>query len=340
MSGKIRLGKTKDSRTRGKAKPQQADAVLELQQELKEQSEFTNYLLIKGYGTATIKSFIRDVGYFTQWLEKENVPLEQVSYADVLHYIQSKRLKVKQRTISIRVNSLKHYFNFLATTGQAGENPTTQLQIRGVKRKTFYELLNRNELESLYHHFELPKEDTPDKNQNWFKTAVLASKRNKVIVGLMVYQGVTVQELKKLTEKDVKLREGKVFITGGRKSEERELTLESHQILDMMEYQLTTRPAIIEQTNKQSDKFFISSGGSEYFTNTIQHLMRKLYKQNSKVTSAKQIRVSVITHWLKLYNLRQVQHMAGHRYVSSTEAYMVNLMDDLQEDVTRFHPLN
>ncbi|MBV6474364.1 MAG: Tyrosine recombinase XerC [Saprospiraceae bacterium] len=339
MSGKIKLGKSRDSRTRRKAKTQDAEAVLKLQQELKQQTDFTNYLLTKGFSTATIKRFIRDTEYFLQWSEKENVPVENASYADVLHFIQGKREKVKQRTISIQINSLKHYFNFLATTGQAGENPTTQIQIRGIKRKTLYDILKKSELESLYHNFELPKEDNPNKNQNWFKTAVLASKRNKVILGLMVYQGLTVYELGTLTEKDMKLREGKVFVAGSRRSEERELTLEAHQILDIMEYQLKTRNEILQQTKKQSDNFFVSTGTSEHFNNTMQKLMQKLNKQNSKVTSAKQIRASVITHWLKLYNLRQVQYMAGHRFVSSTESYLVNDLDDLSEDVSKFHPI-
>lgn len=340
MSGKIKLGKTRDSRTRRKAKTQDAEAVLKLQQELKEQTEFTNYLLMKGFSTSTVQRFVKDTDYFLKWAEKENVPIENASYADVLHFIQGKRDKVKQRTISIQINSLKHYFNFLATTGQAGENPTIQIQIRGIKRKTLYDILKKSELESLYNNFELPKEDDPNKNQNWFKTAVLSAKRNKVIIGLMMYQGLTVHELAALTEKDVKLREGKIFIAGSRRSEERTLTLESLQILDIMEYQLKTRNEILQQTKKQSDNFFVSTGQSEHFNNTMQKLMQKLHKQNSKVTSAKQIRASVITHWLKLYNLRQVQYMAGHRFVSSTEAYLVNDLDDLLEDVNKFHPMN
>jgi site-specific recombinase XerC len=79
------------------------------------------------------------------------------------------------------------------------------------------------------------------------------------------------------------------------------------------------------------------TGTSDRFNNTMQKLMQKLNKQSSKVTSAKQIRSSVITHWLKLYNLRQVQYMAGHRFVSSTEAYLINDLDDLLEDVNKFH---
>ncbi len=265
--------------------------------------------------------------------------MNQATYADVLHFIQGKRNRVKQKTIAVQVNSLKHYFNFLCITEQVKDNPTLTLRIRGIRRKTLYDILNKSELESLYGGFSLPGADDAAKNQNWFKASLMASRRNKVIVGLMVYQGLTAYELGALRENNIRLREGKVFIEGSRRSESRELTLEAHQILDLMEYQLKTRGEILRLTGKMSDKFFISAGESPHFRSIMQILMERLHRQNSKVTSAKQIRASVITHWLKLYNLRQVQQMAGHRFVSSTEAYLVNDLDDLQEDIQKFHPI-
>jgi integrase/recombinase XerD len=48
-------------------------------------------------------------------------------------------------------------------------------------------------------------------------------------------------------------------------------------------------------------------------------MLRQLKQLNNKLTSAKQIRSSVITHWLRQNNLRQVQNMAGHKYVRSTQ---------------------
>jgi integrase/recombinase XerD len=107
-----------------------------------------------------------------------------------------------------------------------------------------------------------------------------------------------------------------------------------------MEYTLQTRNELLKQTKKESDKLFTSTGSGEGFNNVMQKLMSKLNKINSKITSAKQIRTSVITQWLKLYNLRQVQYMAGHRYVSSTESYLINDLEDLQDDITKFHPTN
>ncbi|CAM4113381.1 hypothetical protein SAMN06265348_103289 [Pedobacter westerhofensis] len=52
-----------------------------------------------------------------------------------------------------------------------------------------------------------------------------------------------------------------------------------------------------------------------------------------------QVRQSVITEWLKEKDLRTVQYMAGHRYVSSTERYKTNDLEDLKDALQKFHPL-
>lgn len=67
--------------------------------------------------------------------------------------------------------------------------------------------------------------------------------------------------------------------------------------------------------------------------------MEQVRRVNTKLENADQLRASVIVKWLKQYNLREVQHMAGHRYISSTEAYRQNEMEGLSEEVNQFHPL-
>ena len=74
--------------------------------------------------------------------------------------------------------------------------------------------------------------------------------------------------------------------------------------------------------------------------NRIQYMFIQLKQLNPKVISAKQIRSSVITEWLRKNNLRQVQYMAGHKYVSSTERYQTNNLDDLQNELQQHHPMS
>jgi len=71
----------------------------------------------------------------------------------------------------------------------------------------------------------------------------------------------------------------------------------------------------------------------------MSRMMIRLKAINPSVLNAKQIRASVITKWLKIYNLREVQYLAGHKYISSTESYLENDMEGLQEEVQQFHPL-
>lgn len=68
-------------------------------------------------------------------------------------------------------------------------------------------------------------------------------------------------------------------------------------------------------------------------------LLPQLKKLNRNVESVNQIRTSVITASLKSYNLREVQFMAGHRYIRFTENYLVNDIEHLQEEVNKYHPI-
>jgi integrase/recombinase XerD len=79
--------------------------------------------------------------------------------------------------------------------------------------------------------------------------------------------------------------------------------------------------------------------GSDIMKNSFLHLVYALRRLNPKLINAQQIRQSVITIWLKTKDLRTTQYMAGHRYVSSTERYQVNQLDDLQDALNQFHPL-
>ena len=325
---KIRLGKTKDSRTRKKKVVN--DAELELLQRIqneKDQPEFIKYLLQKGYSIKSSERYLKDITRFKKWLNKENVTEEAVSYNDITHYIQSKKRSVKQITIQTILASLKQYYNYLQELGFVAENPTLNVQIKGIKRRILHNILSKQELEKIYFDY---------KNKSGLS---LSKKRNEIIISLLIYQGLNTSEIKNLKVKDIKLREGKIFINGGRRSNERTLKLEAHQILDFMEYQLKTRETILQETKKKTDLFFVSIGKSYSLANVMQKLIQQLQKQNKQVKSIKQIRASVITNWLKNYNLREAQYFAGHRYVSSTEAYLINDLEDLQEDINKYHPI-
>jgi integrase/recombinase XerD len=79
--------------------------------------------------------------------------------------------------------------------------------------------------------------------------------------------------------------------------------------------------------------------GSVNIKNNLHHLMKELKRINPRVRSCRHIRQSVITHWLKMYDIREVQYMAGHKRISSTEWSQVGQLEDLKVAIDKYHPL-
>ncbi|MGZ8890135.1 MAG: tyrosine-type recombinase/integrase [Nitrososphaeraceae archaeon] len=303
--------------------------------------QFSEWFFIKGHTTNTVKSTAKTITYFLEWITEQGIETEQVSYNDVLAYINFKKKKGnKQRTLQLITNGLNHFYNFLQSEHQVNENPVSNVQIKGIKRKVLHEILTPEELETLYKSFPTEIKRVENKKIPPQGNNELARKRNKIILGLIIYQGLRTEELAKLELQDLQLREGKITIHKAKRTEGRTLKLEAHQIYDLMDYVHVIRKQILEATKKQSNKVFISVGTSLNFSNVMQKLMVSVRVINSKIKDHQQIRTSVICNWLKVHNLRKTQYMAGHRYVSSTEAYQINNLEDLQEDVKKYHPIN
>jgi site-specific recombinase XerD len=303
--------------------------------------QFREWLTIKGFTSNTVQGLNKTVKHFLNWIEPQDIEPENVSYNDVLAYINYKRKQGnKPRTLILIVNALNHFYRFLQSEHQLNENPASNVQIKGIKRKVLQEILTPEELETIYKNYSIEKREyeqgkkVPPQTNN-----ELARRRNKIILGLIIYQGIRTEELAKLELQDLQLREGKINIQGGKRTEGRLLKLEAHQVYDLMDYVHTIRKQILEATQKESNKVFISVGTSLNFANMMQKLVKSIQEKNKKIKDIKHIRTSVITNWLKLHNLRKVQYMAGHRYVSSTEAYQINNIEELQDDIKKYHPI-
>ncbi len=299
----------------------------------KTKDSFVIYMKSRAFTANSIKSRLIVLNIYWKWLTLENLEAEQVTYNELLGFMKwCNKNGASQRTIQNYIGTIKHLYGHFIREGKATKNPATDITIKGVKRKTLHHILETHELHALYNK-------CPNKTDG--------DRRNKVILGLLVYQGLQTAELAKLETGHIKLREGKIDVPGGIKSNGREMSLEPSQVMDMYDYTLQVRPQILQMDPKRksqekttTDKLFIGEGGNCYdFSNFMTQLMIKVKKINPKVKNAKQVRASVITKWLKTYNLREAQYLAGHRYISSTESYLHNEMEGLKEEVQQFHPL-
>jgi len=290
---------------------------------------FRDYLKSKAFTGKSINSRVVVIDRYFTWLEKENMEAAQVNYNDLLLYIKHQRSKgINQRTVQHYMGAIKHFYQHLLQEGKVAINPASDIEVKGVKRKMLYHILEAHELHGLY---------------NGYPAETLQERHNKTMLGMLVYQGLKTEELARLEVKDIKLREGLINVPGSRRSNSREMKLEVHQVMDMYDYVLQVRPELMQMNlNGQSemDKLFIGqSKSSNRLRSSMAQLMVRVRTLNPGIKNGKQIRASVITKWLKAHNLREVQYLAGHRYISSTEGYIENDMEGLQEQVQQFHPL-
>jgi integrase/recombinase XerD len=277
----------------------------------------------------TIRGVLNEIKLYMLWSEKDNIQIEAANYNDILTYINYCREKGNsKRTIRSKLNCLKHYYDYLQASQEIQINPAIDIRLKNVEKSIIPAMIKYEEFEKLY-------QDYP--------TNGILQKRNKCILGLLIYQGLNTSELNKLEIKDVKLEEGKIYIPSMAKSNSRILKLESHQIIQLQNYIFKIRPVLLTMTEKNTDQLFISTGKTgiknpHNIFSSVKYLLEYLRKMEPKIKDAKQIRASIINHWLKQYNIRQVQYMIGHKYVSSTERYNTNKLESLQEQIGKLHP--
>ena len=288
--------------------------------------ELKQYLINRRYSFNTVESRLKDVNYFFNWLTFQNINYLEVSYADILSYVKFCKMREnKQATIKQKVKSIQFFYEFLESKSLIKQNPCIEIKLRGGIKRIPNNLLDWEELEELHNKI-------PTKNAT--------GKRNKAILSLMIYQGLETGAISKLKLEDLKLEEGKIYIPKTARGNSRTLDLKANQMYHLQQYLTLVRPYLLSLKDQENEQLFFSNGAGKRLDSLLTNLVNHLKEINPKVTGIRQIRTSVITHWLSIHSLREVQYLAGHRYVSSTEYYRIDKLENLQEQIENLHPLN
>ena len=283
---------------------------------------FEEYRNKNGYSAKSIRVQNSHVNRLKVWCINQNINLEEINYNQALQFIDSERNRgVLNQSIIRKINSIRIYFDYLLEIGSIKQNVIKRVKIRQSGKKVIPETLTPQQLENIYCDFiNIPEWE--HKTQ----TAKELHKRNIVLLGLLIYQGLTSGETAKLETNHINLAEGKIYIPSTRKSNARTLKLQANQILPIKSYIEGFKPnPYLFPTKKQSDM--------------ICKIVEQAKKNHPEIIDSRQIRTSVIMNWLKANNIRQVQYMAGHKSIRSTEQYRTHDLTDLTKQLELFHPL-
>jgi integrase/recombinase XerD len=272
---------------------------------------------------STAKRYLREISLFFISAEAKNIDPKEAIYSQIMDYIGE--LRKKSNDLNCSLYGIKKYYDYLLSANLRQDNPAKSIRLRDKKSRDIQlqDLFKTEELEQLLERKE--------------RYSILRN-RNKIIISLLIYQGLTNGEITKLALENISLEAGNIYIKSGRKTNRRTLKLQAKQVFWLMKYIQEDRPKLLKIASK---KLLISKLGTEengegicYLIETQKHLF-----PNRKLT-ARTIRQSVITNLLKAgKDLRLVQVFVGHKYPSTTEKYKQTKVEELKNQVLKHHPL-
>jgi len=316
-----------------------------------ENNEFIKYLESKNFAKKTQYECLLNVKQFFDWTEKEDI---QVAKPDILKYLEHLKNKgLQNMTRKHYLTNISHYFSFLYENEKITENPCLFLKIRGTNKKTLHKIYTPEELEQLfdnyYQYFVRNYDDSKQRHALSKQRSALGRERNAVILSILINQAVTTTEIGKIEINDLDLLKATIKIRGKEaKLNDRTVPLKATQIGLIMNYLHNIRPRFLEYQT-ENNKLFLSLGiinkkNTEKSTEkselrdifgTFADQIRTIDKQFLNFT---QIRISLITFWIKTHGLRKAQYLAGHRNISTTEQYLPNNLENLIDDINKLHP--
>jgi site-specific recombinase XerD len=282
-----------------------------------------NDYLQRHYSSSSIKSYRNMIGRYEALLGER---AKSAGYRDVLDYIGILRKGgLHPRSLRNHLFAIKIYYNYLIEAGQREEHPCRWMNLRDkINRQIEIEsLYNRKELEEFY--------------ESYRARAALLENRDRIIIGLLIYQALTVMEIGALRMEDINLEKGRIRIGESRNTKGRSLTLKPEQIMLFYRYLQEDRELLSARGEGESDRFLLSEKGGGL---VIHNIGRVINRGRKKKLLPQKIRQSVIAELLKEnHDLRIVQEFAGHRRSSCTQSYRQSGLEELRAMILRHHPL-
>lgn len=287
---------------------------------------FMEYMQIeKNYSQSTIEQYQQDILGFYMFMNEQAISnLSDVTYADVRLYLTSLyEQRLARRTAARKISCLRSFYRYLAREKIIEDNPFTLVSMPKAEKRLpgfFYE----EELEAL---FDSCKTDTP------------LGIRNKAILELLYGTGIRVGECCSIRLKDIDFYMSTMLIHG-KGHKERYVPFGSFAHDQLESY---IRDARLELLNGMEDHgyLFVNFRGGRLTPRGLRGILNKMIEDSSlqgKIHPHK-LRHTFATHLLNNgADMRTVQELLGHAFLSSTQIYTHVTNEHLRKTYMSSHP--
>lgn len=270
---------------------------------------FEKHLFSLNFTSKTVNRYLVWEREFKRYFEGQTI--QELSYNDLLSYFQDKQSKQLTRSTLVHILSrIKRYYSYLGVN-----NPLENFQLKGYDKPRQIHYLSVEELEGLE---QLCKPNT------WLK----------VMLSLLVYQGLATEELPHLRVNNVDLQSGVLHVPVSNLAT-RAITLEACQMLLLLDYTQNKKAYA-----KLLPRLSIGRAGNHY--NHLNSQIKKELSRNQKHIPFKnlsQLRSSRIRLWIEKRGILEAQYLAGHRSLISTQYYQKEESAALRTTFENIHPM-
>lgn len=287
---------------------------------------FIEYLQIeKNYSQYTIEHYQHDIREFFLFMSEQGLTyLGDVEYSDTRIYLTKLfDQQLSRKSVARKISCMRSFYKFLLRERIVEDNPFSLVSIPKLEKRLpdfFYE----EELSQLF---------------NACETETALGRRNKAILELLYATGIRVGECCKIQMKDIDLSLSTVLVHGKRKKE-RYVPFGSfaHDALD--EYIKNGRSELLKDKDDHG-YLFVNFRGGPLTDRGIREILNKLI-ENSALTGKihpHKLRHSFATHMMSNgADMRTVQELLGHAFLSSTQVYTHVTKEHLRNIYMSHHP--
>ncbi|CAM3702680.1 tyrosine recombinase XerC [Mesobacillus zeae] len=287
---------------------------------------FIEYLQIeKNYSQYTIEHYHRDISDFFMFMSEQAISgIEEVQYSDARVYLtRLHENRLSRKTVARKISCLRSFYKFLLRENLANDNPFSLVSIPKAEKRLpgfFYE----QELQLI---FEACETNTP------------LGIRNLAILELLYGTGIRVGECVKIRLSDLDFHLSTVLVHGKR-NKERYVPFGSFAH-DALEQYIQKARAELLKGKEDHGWLFVNFRGGPLTDRGIREILNKLVEKSAltgKIHPHK-LRHTFATHLLSNgADMRTVQELLGHSFLSSTQVYTHVTNEHLRNTYRSHHP--
>ena len=277
----------------------------------------------QGLSKNTLVSYEHDIKSFLIFLNDNKVELFKVQQSDINSFVSFRFSKGISSSSNMRlISSLKKFFIYLVLHNFIKKNPTENIE-------------SPRKVKLLPHTIDV---ESVDKLLNSPDLKTRFGARDKAMLEILYACGLRVSELVSLKFSQVVI-ESNFLRVMGKGSKERIIPINDYALTFLKTYIEDFRSEFMK--SRKTDSLFLSNRGLEMTRHSFWHIIKKYALQAgiNNHLSPHTLRHAFATHMINNgADLRVVQLLLGHSYLSTTQLYTHIAKNELKELHCKNHP--